>query len=223
MSDEEETSTGDNDAEQEMRLDEMLSGRALPRFAMPEVATLFEFGIESDENGDPVVTPFDLSEDPLLKELADSLPVSARGLKLLPDRPPHSQSGDWGMVLGAIAAIWQLAGLPGAIQTGQRVRAWLRARKGRSGDVGALLPVALYHLTREFPDAKPDPSRVQYFNPVQRRGYPLDHQVVFLFRFYDLSDAIVYVVEVDSLGDCVTCIKRPGRMFETSGNMEAER
>lgn len=221
MRDEEVTSS--DDAEQEMRLDEMLSGRALPRFAMPEVATLFEFGIESDENGDPVATPFDLSEDPQLKEVADSLPASARDLKLLPDRPPHSQSGDWGMVLGAIAAVWQLAGLPGAIQTGQRLRAWFRARKGRSGDVGALLPVALYHLTREFPDATPDPSRVQYFNPVQQRGYPLDHQVVFLFRFYDLSDAIVYVVEVDSLGECVTCIRRPSRMFEAPGNTEGPR
>lgn len=74
MRDEEETSTGDDDAEQEMRLDEMLSGRALPRFAMPEVATLFELGIESDENGDPVVvTPFELGRVELIDADAEEV------------------------------------------------------------------------------------------------------------------------------------------------------
>lgn len=216
-----------DDDEKERQLDEMLDGRAFPRFALPHFATLFEFGIEHDEVGDPLVTPFDLVGDQQLIELVEAVPEQARTLRMLPDRPPHSQSGDWGWILGTLANILQVAGVPGMLVVGQKVREWLRGRKGRSGDLGALLPVAVYHLTREHPDAKPDLSRVQSLDPVQppspRRRYPLDHQVVYIFRFYDLNGESVYVVEVDSFGECVTCVKRPIRLFEAPGFFENPR
>ena len=195
--------------------DHILSDTAKAVYRGDLVAMLFDFGIEHDfETGGPSVVPFDVETDPELKALLEAIPDADRVAKRLPDRPPYSQSFDWGFVISVL----KLLGLPTAIEVGRRVLGWLRARKGRSANAGTLMPVAIYYVVEQVPDAKPDPSRVQVLDPVLKSPYPRDHQVVFLYRIYDLDGKRVYLVEVDSVGQLVSLNGRTVGMFEGPEN-----
>lgn len=219
-------------AEVSVTVEEMLSGTARPRFGMPPTACIYAVSVALSEDGDPVFAQDRLLEDDvegredvgeggLLRRVEEAIPARARIMKRLPDRPPQTQAMDWGLILGSVAAIWQLVGLPGVVDLGLRLRAWLRAR-GRSGDVGAVLPIALSHLIGQYPDANPDMARVQYFNPLATQEYPMEHQVVYVYRFYDVGGRYVYLLEVDSFGECVTCVRRQIQMFESAGDHAEE-
>lgn len=99
---------------------------ARPIFEVPENARLFDFGVEHNRDGEPIVAPF---SDPEFNRLIETLPEDQAEIRWMPDRPPYSQAVDWGIVLGLTASVWQILGLPGALQVGQRTRDWLRARK----------------------------------------------------------------------------------------------
>lgn len=76
------------------------------------------------------------------------------------------------------------------------------------------MPVAIFYIVEQVPDAKPDPSRVQVLDPMLKSSFPRDHQVVFLDRIYDLDGKRVYLVEVDSTGQLVSLNSRTIGMFE---------
>lgn len=215
--------------DEDIMLKETLSGMAIARFGPPSTACIYAASVAQTEDGDPVFAEDVAGESEtegagarsarveggLLRYIEEAIPAPARIFAHLPNRPPQTQAMDWGIVLGSVAAICQLLGVPGLVELGHRLRAWLRAR-GRSGDVGAILPVALSFLIGKYPDAKPDLARVQYFSPVVPQGYPLEHQVVYIYRFYDVGGRFVYLLEVDSFGECVTCLRREIQLFESA-------
>jgi hypothetical protein len=190
---------------------------ARPTFGPPEDARLFDFGAEHNQDGEPIVAPF---SDPEFERLAEALPEGHREFRQMRDRPPYSQALDWGLIVGLTSGVLQILGVPGLIQLGKNTRDWLRAKNGRSGDAGALLPVAIFFITEAYPDAQPNPERVQVLDPTTPAGVPRDHQVVFLYRIYDLSERHVYVVEVSSDGQLTSCTRRDIAMFENPRSVE---
>jgi hypothetical protein len=187
---------------------------ARPIYRPPTEMRFFNFGVQH-RRGTPVEPPFGDDFD----EVLACLPTEVRATsKPTHYRPPASQDFDWGVWLGGAAAIWELLGLPGVIQLGQKARAWLQKNKGRSGDAGALLAVAILHITETYPDAQPSTERVQVLNPVKLSGYTRHHQVVYLYRIYDVRGTHVYVVEMTSTGHPVSCTQRPIGMFESPGH-----
>jgi hypothetical protein len=140
--------------------------------------------------------------------------VGPENVQQLPDPKPSTGYEVWGVALGLAASVWQLLGLPGAIQIGQKTRRWLQARKGRSGSLAALLPVAIAVIHEQIPDANPDINRVQAINPCSESRHAIEYQVVFLYRIYDQDGTRVYLIEVDSEGNLIQFSHRPIAMFE---------
>ena len=202
----------ENDAD-ELSLFETQSG---PAFALLRDAKLsdYTFVYESPEERDRrLYSSYDYF-DADYSSIVNALPDGENQVQRLPDRPPHTGTEVWAAAIGLTAAAWQLLGLPGALQLGEHIRKWLKAKKGRSGNVGALLPVAIRFIHDQIPDSQPDLGRVQVVDPCKDSRYPVEYQVVFLYRIYDKDGSRVYLVEVDSIGTLVHLTQRQVGMFE---------
>ena len=140
--------------------------------------------------------------------------IGAEKVQQLPDPKPSTGYEVWGAIFAFSASAWQLIGLPGAIQIGQKARHWLQARRGRSGSLAALLPVAIAFIHERIPGSTPDLQRVQAINPCTESRHAIEYQAVFLFRIYDRDGTRVYLVEVDSNGNLVQISQREIALFE---------
>jgi hypothetical protein len=192
-----------------------LSKERVPKFGVATEAIVsdFSFVCEPGEQ-DRRLEPSYEYEDDEFRAFASALPNGRDQLRRLRDPPPSSASEAWGYALGLTAAAWQLLGLPGALQLGDRMRRWMRAKKGRTGNATALLAVAIHHVCEQRPSARPDPLRVQVLDPCEESPYPAQYLAVYLYRIYDQDGERVYVVEVASDGVLVHFSERKVGMFE---------
>jgi hypothetical protein len=140
--------------------------------------------------------------------------IGAENVQQLPDPKPSTGYEVWAVALGLVSSVWQVLGLPGMIQIGQKIHGWLQARRGRSGTLNALLPVAIAFVHERIPGSMPDLQRVQAINPCTESSHAVEYQAIFLFRIYDRDGARVYIVEVDSSGNLVQLSQRESALFE---------
>jgi len=188
----------------------------VPLYGHPPRALLcdFAFVYESQDEKDRRLSPDWSFNDETFGDIIACLPGQGQCVTQLPDSPPSAGSEVVGHVIELTAAVWQLLGISGVIQLGQKIQKWLLERRGHSGNVGALLPVALSHIHEQFAISRPNVQRVQFIGACSDSRYPADYQAVFLYRIYDYDNEHVYLVEVDSHGNLVHCISRTVSIFE---------
>ena len=175
----------------------------------------FTFVYETQDEKDRRLSPDWSYNDESFGNIVACLPGQAQCVTQLPDSPPSTGSEVVGHVIELTAAFWQLLGIPGLPQLGQKIRKWLREKKGHSGNVGALLPVAISYIHEQFTTSRPDIQRVQFISACSDSRYPADYQAVFLYRIYDYDNEHVYLAEVDSQGNLISCICRTVSIFES--------
>ena len=198
-----------------------MSPEAIPTELVAEaIFSDFTFVHETPEEKERRFDPSFDYEDDDYRRILSSLPSGQEQLRRLPDRPPHTGSEVWAVAISLTAAFWQLLGLPGALQFGDRVRNWLRARKGRTGNATALLPVAVWYIDQKVAHAHPDLRRVQILDPCRPDQYPVEYQAVYLYRIYDYDGERVYVVELASDGTLIQLSVRKAARFELDSTPE---
>jgi hypothetical protein len=116
------------------------------------------------------------------------------------DAGPQASGPAAADMISFAADMLQLLGVAGLVPWGRWIYGWLRRNEKRSIDVGATLPVALWHLSQQFTDAVIDEKRYDVFSPLRDSQYANNYSSVYWFRFYDRVTNRVYCLEVDSAG-----------------------
>jgi hypothetical protein len=108
----------------------------------------------------------------------------------------------------ALSALSSIAAT-GIIWLGKKLAEFFKLRgHGASGDVNALMLVAIYHLAERHPEVEPDVTAIESLGDSTRNGPAREIRAVYLFRIRDVRSMRVFLMEVSSTGELVTLIER---------------
>lgn len=153
---------------------------------------LFDPGM--DQRADPPLAS-DLLANELVREIRERV-ESVGGTQCI--RMPRICAGDTvGLVLtlGALSSL----GADGVRWIGHKTIEFFKARgRGASGDINALLSVAIDHLSQHHPEVEPDMDAIESFGERRPPGPAREIQAVYLYRIRDTRSTRVFLIEVTS-------------------------